>query len=253
LGYAIDACPKNVCAIVEQTSSLPFTFILRRFIEALAITLMLAFSAFCVTNALAQAQSSPATRADNQVWSELQLAVPISDKIDLVLLGVVRFGRNVSRPVNERVGAGILVRCGRYLTLLPSYLYVASQPTSINHSTEHRITLEVTPKFPIRSFVVSDRNRVEFHFHSPSPNFVQYRNRMQIEHALPLHDLHGFVADEVFYDSVASAWIRNRFYLGVAKKVNKHSALEIYYVRQNDGHSRPGDINALGSTFKIRL
>ena len=121
--------------------------------------------------------------------------------MDFVLLGVVRFGRNVSRPVNERVGAGILVRCGKYLTVLPSYQYVASQPTSTNHSTEHRITLEATPKFPIRGFVVSDRNRVEFHFHSPSPKFIQYRNRMQIEHALRLHDLHGFVADEVFYDS----------------------------------------------------
>ena len=232
---------------------MPFTFILRRFIEALAIPLLLVFSPFCVANALAQAQSSPAPRSDNQVWSELQLAVPINNKIDLVMLGVLRLGRNVSRPVNERVGAGILVRCGNYLTLLPSYLYVASQPTSTNHSTEHRITLEATPKFPIRSFVVSDRNRVEFHFHSPSPNFVQYRNRIQIEHALRLRDLHGFVADEVFYDSVASAWIRNRFYLGVAKKVNKHLTLEIYYVRQNDSHSHPGDINALGSTFKVRL
>ena len=76
---------------------------------------------------------------------------------------------------------------------------------------------------------------------------------MQIEHALLLHDLHGFVADEVFYDSVASAWIRNRFYLGVAKKVNKNFTLEFYYVRQNDSHSHPGDINALGSTFKVRL
>jgi len=232
---------------------LPFTFILRRFIEALAIPLLLVFSSFCVANALAQAQSSPAPRSDNQVWSELQLAVPINNKIDLVMLGVLRLGRSVSRPVNERVGAGILVRCRKYLTLLPSYLYVASQPTSTNHSTEHRITLEATPKFPIRSFVVSDRNRVEFHFHSPSPNFVQYRNRIQIEHALRLRDLHGFVADEVFYDSVASAWIRNRFYLGVAKKVNKHLTLEIYYVRQNDSHSHPGDINALGSTFKVRL
>ncbi|PYS26711.1 MAG: hypothetical protein DMF75_21715 [Acidobacteria bacterium] len=207
-------------------------FILRRFIEALAIPLMLAFSALFIANATAQSQSSPAPRGDNQFWSETQLSVPINNRADLVLLGFARFGRNVSRPVNERVGAGILVRCGKYLTLLPSYLYVASQPTSINHSTEHRITLEATPKFPIRSFVVSDRNRVEFHFHSPSPNFVQYRNRMQIEHALPLHDLHGFVADEVFYDS---------------------ATLEIYYVRQNDGHSHPGDINALGSTFKIRL
>ena len=214
---------------------------------------MLAFLTLCLANSIAQAQSSATPRGDNQLWDELQLAVPIKQQVDFVLLGFARFGRNVSRPVNERVGAGILVRCGKYLTVLPSYLYVASQPTSTNHSTEHRITLEATPRFPIRSFVVSDRNRVEFHFHSPSPNFVQYRNRMQIEHALPLHDLHGFVADEVFYDSVASAWIRNRFYLGVAKKVNKHLTLEIYYVRQNDSHSHPGDINALGSIFKVRL
>ncbi len=214
---------------------------------------MLVFSTLFISNATAQSQSSPAPRGDNQFWSELQLSVPINNRTDLVLLGFARFGRNVSRPVNERVGAGILVRCGKYLTVLPSYLFVASQPTSINHSTEHRITLEATPKFTIRSFVVSDRNRVEFHFHSPSPKFVQYRNRTQIEHTLRLHDLHGFVADEVFYDSVASAWIRNRFYLGVAKKVNKHSTLEIYCVRQNDSHSHPGDINALGSTFKIRL
>jgi len=228
-------------------------FILRRFIEALAIPLTLALSTLFIANAAAQSQPSPATRGDNQFWSEMQLSVPINNRMDLVLFGIVRFGRNVSRPVNERVGAGILVRCGKYLTVLPSYLYVASQPTSTNHSTEHRITLEATPKFPIRSFAISDRNRVEFHFHSPSPSFVQYRNRMQIEHALRLHDLHGFLADEVFYDSVASAWIRNRFYLGVAKKVNKNFTLEVYYARQNDSHSHPGDINALGSTFKIRL
>ena len=61
------------------------------------------------------------------------------------------------------------------------------------------------------------------------------------------------IADEVFYDSLASAWIRNRFYIGAAKKINEHFTLELYYVRQNDGHSRPVDINALGSIFKFRL
>jgi hypothetical protein len=237
----------------RQVSSLPFTCTPGRFVEALAMPLMLAFFAFWVAPAKAQAQSTSAPREDNQVWSEFQLAVPVTHNADLVLLGVARFGRNVSRPVNERVGAGILVRCGKYLTLFPAYLYVASQPTGTNHSTEHRITLEATPKFPIGRFVISDRNRVEFHFHSPRPNFIQYRNRIQIEHALRWHDLDAFVADEVFHDSVASAWIRNRFYLGVGKKVNKHFTLEVYYVRQNDSHSHPGDINALGSTFKVRL
>ncbi len=76
---------------------------------------------------------------------------------------------------------------------------------------------------------------------------------MQIEHAIRFHHLRGFVADEVFYHSVASAWIRNRVYFGVAKKVNKYLTLEIHYMRQSDSHSHPGDINALSSAFRIRL
>src|SRR5438128_11943228 len=124
---------RNVRAVIEQVTSLPLTFILRRFIEALAMPLMLTFATVCVANAMAQAQSSPALRGDNQYWSELQLAVPINERIDLVLLGVVRVGRDVGRPVNERIGAGISVKIGKYLTLLPSYMYVASQPTSTNH------------------------------------------------------------------------------------------------------------------------
>jgi len=214
---------------------------------------MLPSLTLCLANNIAQAQSSAARRGDNQLWNELQLAAPINKQNDFVLLGVIRFGKNVSRPVYELVEAEISVKVGKYLTLLPSYLYFALQPTKTNHNREHRITLEATARFPIRGFVVSDRNRVEFHFHSPPPNFIQYRNRVQIQHSLRFRDLHGFVSDEVFYHSVASAWIRNRVYVGVAKEINKHFTLEMYYMRQNDSHSHPADLNALASSFKVRL
>jgi hypothetical protein len=86
-------------------------------------------------------------------------------------------------------------------------------------------------------------------------NFTQYRNRPRIEH--PFHigksEFEGFIADEVFYDSLATAWIRNRFYIGAAKKINEHLSLELYYLRQNDGRLHSGDINALGSLLKFRL
>ena len=177
-------------------------------------------------------------RTDNQVWTEVQIAKPLNEKIDFVLLGVMRFGRNVSRPVNERIGAGISIKAGKYLTLFPFYLHVDSQPTAINHSSVG---------------VFSDRNRVEFHLHSPPPDFIQYRNRMQLEHPLGFYGLHGFLGDEVFYDSLASAWIRNRIYVGVSKEVNKHFKLELYYGRQNDSHSRPGDLNVVGTSFKFRV
>ena len=194
-------------------------------------------------------------RDDVQIWTETQVAIPVDKKVDLVLLGIVRFGRDVSRPVNERIGAGVSCKVGKYLTLFPFYLRIASQPTSTSHSTEDRITLEATFKFPAGRFTVHDRNRVEYHVHHPPPNFTQYRNRMQVEHPLKAGklELDAFVADELFYDSIARAWIRNRFYVGAIKKINKHFTLELYYVRQNDSHSHPGDINALGSTFKFRL
>jgi hypothetical protein len=194
-------------------------------------------------------------RNDNQIWTETQLAIPLDKKINLVLLGIVRFGRDVSRPVNERIGAGVSFKVGKYLTLFPFYLHVATQPTALVHSTEDRITLEAAFKFPARRFMIGDRNRVEFHDPGLGPNFTQYRNRMQIEHPLKLNSLEidPFVADEVFYDSILKAWFRNRFYVGAIKRINKYFTLELYYVRQNDSHAHPGDINALGSTFKFHL
>ena len=211
----------------------------------------LAIAGLAVLSAGGQTVAPP--RADNQVWTETQLAILVNAHADFVLIGVLRFGRNASRPVNERIGAGVSFKIGKYLTVFPFYLHVASQPTSTGHSTEERITLEATAKLPWRGFTVSDRNRVEFHFHSPPPNFTQYRNRIQIEHPLKFGGLHVFLADEFFYDSVASAWIRNRIYAGVSKKVNKHFSFDIYYVRQNDSHSRPGDLNAAGTSLKFRL
>jgi Protein of unknown function (DUF2490) len=216
-------------------------------------TLFLSIAILGCATALGQTTNPP--RSDAQVWTDIQLSVPLTQKIDLVLMGVTRFGRNVSTPVNERIGGGVSFKLGKYVTLLPFYLHVASQPTSNNHSTEERITLEATIKLPAGRFTIGDRNRLEFHIHNPRPNFTQYRNRLQIEHPVELGKAKftGFVADEVFYDSIAAAWIRNRVYLGISRKFNKHFTLDLYYVRQNDSHSHPGDIHAVGTAFKFHL
>jgi hypothetical protein len=226
-----------------------------RFQRILTIRVAFAVVLLGLAMANARAQSATAPRADNQVWTDVQLAVPLNDKTDLVLLGVLRLGRDITRPVNERIGAGISTKIGKHLTLFPFYQHIASQPIATNHSTEERITLEATAKFPIKHFTLSDRNRLEFHFRSPPLHFTQYRNRLHLEHPLKINrfELEGFIADEVFYDSIASAWIRNRFSIGFAKKFNRHFSLELYYLRQNDSHSHPGDINALGNAFKFRL
>src|SRR5207245_2485548 len=124
-GYAIDTRADSLSALIEQVPSLPFAFTRQRLTKVPFWPLMLAFLTLCLVNNIAQAQSSAAPRGDNQLWNELQLAVPINKQVDFVLLGVMRLGRNVSRPVYELVGAGISVKVGKYLTLLPSYSYFA--------------------------------------------------------------------------------------------------------------------------------
>jgi hypothetical protein len=202
-----------------------------------------------------EAQSRLAPRFDNESWSDFQLAVPLNKTTDVVFLGVLRIGRNFSQPVNERAGVGISTKLGKYVTVFPFYQHIAAQPTSNNHSTEERITLEATGKFPVGHFVISDRNRVEFRFKRLQSRFTEYRNRLHIAHPIKIDkfEVEGFIADEIFYNSLFERWYRNRISIGIGKKINRHFTLELYYLRQNDGLARPGDINALGSAFKFRL
>jgi hypothetical protein len=62
-----------------------------------------------------------------------------------------------------------------------------------------------------------------------------------------------YVADEVFYDWSIDRWVRNRFTFGGTKVLNKHLTQDVYYLRQNDGVSIPGDLNVIGTTLRVKL
>jgi hypothetical protein len=197
---------------------------------------------------------APIHSAD-QIWLEPQFAVPLNQRVDLVMLGYFHFGRKAERPVAEHVagGVGVSIKLGKYFTVFPFYAHFENQTARTVTSKEERLTLEATIKVPWRRFFLSYRQRFEYHWRTPPPNFIHERNRFQIERPLNFHGLNGFLADEVFYDSHFNSWIRNRVYLGISKKVNKHFAFDVYYLRQNDGRSHPGDLNVIGSTLKFRL
>ena len=200
-------------------------------------------------------QTAGPPHSATQIWSEQQLAVPFNDRVDLVLLGYLHLGRKSERPVAEHVatGLGFSFRVGKNLTIFPFYTHFENQPAVASRNKEERLTIETTLKFPLHAASFSDRNRFEYHWRTPHLNFIHYRNRMQLERALHVWRLSGFIADEIFYDTHFDGWIRNRIYAGIAKKLNQHFSFELYYMRQNDGHSRPGDLNVLGNTLKFRL
>ncbi|HZE72950.1 MAG TPA: DUF2490 domain-containing protein [Pyrinomonadaceae bacterium] len=195
------------------------------------------------------------SRADTQEWNDVQFYAPVTKTVDFVLYGTLRLGRNVSHSVDERIGAGFSFKFGKYLTLAPFYLHIRTQPFAGTHVYENRLNLAGTLRFPLGHFTVSDRNLFERRLRHPGGDSTRYRNRLQIDHPVKLGDvkLNVFAADEVFYDWSFNAWVRNRFSAGISKAWNKQLTTDLYYLRQNDGHSRPGDLHVIGTTFRIRL
>ena len=194
-------------------------------------------------------------RADNQLWNDVQVAVPLTKNIDFNMLGTLRLGRDISRPVDERLGTGFTFRFGQHLQIAPNYLYIGMQPFRNRRVWESRLSLPVTLRFDVDKFRISDRNTFERRIRRPGINSTRYRNRLQVEHLVGPKEwgLSLYIADEVFYDWSVDRWVRNRFTVGGTKVFNKHFTQDIYYMRQNDGVSIPGDLNVIGTILRIKL
>ena len=194
-------------------------------------------------------------RTDNQQWTDVQLAVPVTKNFDFNLLGTLRLGRDISHPVDERVGAGFTWKIGKYWQISPNYLHIGMQPIRNRRIWENRLTLPITFRFNLGKFRLSDRNQFEHRIRNSGLRLNRYRNRFQVEH--PVGDkewnLSLYAADEVFYDWTVDRWVRNRFTVGAIKVFNKHFTQDLYYLRQNDGVSIPGDLNVIGTTLRFRL
>ena len=194
-------------------------------------------------------------QTDNQFWTDVQLAVPVTSTVDFNMLGTLRVGRNITHPVDERVGVGFTFRFGKYVTVAPNYLHIGTRPVPIRKGWENRLTLPITLRFNAGEFRLSDRNQFERRFRSNGLNSTRYRNRFQVEHPIGADKL-GLslvVSEEVFYDWSVDRWVRNRFGVGVSKVFNKHYTQDFYYLRQNDGVSVPGDLNVIGTILRFRL
>lgn len=206
----------------------------------------------CLFVAKAFGQADP---ADNQFWADVQVAIPVTTQFDFNLLGGLRVGRDISRPVDERIGAGFTFRANKYLQVAPHYLHIGMQPFAGRRIWENRLTVPVQVAFRVGEFQLSDRNQFERRIRNSGVKTTRYRNRCMVQHPVGSKDwqLSLFVGDEVFYDWSVDRWVRNRFTVGGSKVFNKHFTQDFYYLRQNDGVSVPGDLNVLGTTLRFRL
>jgi hypothetical protein len=212
----------------------------------------------CFTPAQAQ---TPPPRDDQQFWNETLLIKPLTESRDLIIIGVLRLGREFRRPVDERIGAAVAFKLNKHLTLTPAYVFTDQQPFAGRRINEHRLLLTLTGKVNWRKFAFTDRNQYERRVRHASQDFTMYRNRLQIDHPARLgsFEFKPFVADEVFYSSQAhpaggrQGWFRNRVSAGIIKQFNDRFNAEFFYLYQHDGVSKPGNVHAIGTLFRFYL
>lgn len=207
-----------------------------------------------------------APERDVQFWTDTQIIFPLlkkkddkgkeSDKLTFSLLGTFRAGRNVTHPVDERIGFGFDYQINKYLSFTPSYLYRAGQPFRGRKEFEHRLRFEVNAEKKWKNFSIKDRNRVEYRIRHSRGDSVRYRNKITLKVPVKKNGKEifaPFVADEPFYDFREKAWTRNEFSAGISKKLSKSVSSDFFYLLQNNRGNSFKYVNVFGVNLKFRI
>jgi Protein of unknown function (DUF2490) len=191
---------------------------------------------------------------DSQLWTSVQFALPLRERIDLILLGSLRQGRDFTHPVFEAGGSALRLRLGRYFALSPMYQFVATQNYPGVHTIENRLFIGGVFTIPVKRLVVEYVHQLEQRFREPR-NSSRYRNRIQVEWPFRFRggDYRLFSWDEVAYDWNHNAWSRNRLAVGGGKRLRSNFGIDLFFMKQNARFSLPRDINVIGVTFRIQL
>lgn len=201
------------------------------------------------------AQTAGNTEKDNQIWNETQLVVWSNDRHELSVSGGLRLGRNLSYLTDRSVSVLYSYKPSAYLTLAGGYLYRAVLPFANRKTFENRLSGSLTFNVPLPGkFKLANRHIFEYRAVNSRSDLRVYRNRLRLEREVSFGKtkITPFGSVEVFY-SQRDHWYRSRYAFGVGKKLTKHVSGEIFYQRQNDAVTRPGDLNVIGTSVRIKL
>lgn len=210
-------------------------------------------------NLPARADTHP-PREDVQLWNDIRLTIGLKPKLDLLVMGTIQVGHNLSHPVGERAGVGLVFKVHPNITLNPYWLHASNQLSHKVSTHEERLVMNVTGRVQLGKFVFTDQNLIERRLRYASRDLTVYRNRLQIDYPLCIGRVafRPFIADEVWYSTQSSTgrnlgWYRNRILFGVTCKFNDYLTGGVFYMHQNDGITRPGNLHTIGTLLRFNL
>ena len=222
------------------------------------------FAFLVIVSVCAGAQQASDTR--KELWPEVDVYVPIDEKVRLFFLFAVTRAKETRENTEGQFGAHIDFTVNKRLVLRAGYRYGFSL-VETDPFKEHRPILEQTyrEQLPL-NILLSDRNREDFRIVNGDFSF-RYRNRLTLEREFLLgaRSITPYGSIEVYYDSRFKVWNRNRLTAGVQIQLKKALPLlrlltprkqviwEVYYTKQNDSRSQPHHVHAIGTALALHF
>lgn len=100
----------------------------------------------------------------------------------------------------------------------------------------HQGVFGVMIKVPIKEFLITSRQRVEYGVDGNDETVGRFRQRWRINYSSPSffnNKLRPFIADEWFYNLEESFFAQNRLYGGIAYEIAPNLMIELYGMRQD--------------------
>ena len=194
---------------------------------------------------------------DVEWWSEAQLNWRFKPKFRLTLAGALRRGQVNDAFINKQLGIGFGWTFHKNLSFATQYRHIISTPVPSRRSIEERVYVELTPRTDLRAgFVFSDRNRFDWRWINGALS-KRYRNRLQLERPFALafngheRQFTPYFYYEAYYDSRYKSLARHQIFGGARLPLAPHITFKGYYMRQLDGHARPGYLHVIGTFLQF--
>ncbi|HIE36299.1 MAG TPA: DUF2490 domain-containing protein [Candidatus Omnitrophica bacterium] len=123
---------------------------------------------------------------------------------------------------------GVVFSLNKNLDLGLNYRFVREENSKDKWNDEHRLEIEIIPKFNVGELLIKDRNRFEYRSLENRSDRWRYRNKIYLYKKLN-EDLRLFLANELFLDLNHLIRNKNRLELGSVKNLNEKVSFKCFY------------------------
>lgn len=191
---------------------------------------------------------------DNQFRAEVEVSVPLYKGLSVFFDADLRLGKfEETRFIRPGAGFFYKQKVNKFVDIEPGYRHRTLIELRGKRGSENILFVNGKIGFDIKKFEIRQNNLVELRFRDSGRRQPRYRPRLKVSHPVTIGktEIDVWVSNEVYYEWADDAWTRNRFRIGINKKINENANYDVYYLRQNDSFSNPGDLHVFGISFDI--